>query len=232
MVKKPKVKNGKFIVLDGTDGSGKATQIGLLTERLKLKGFRPQVLDFPRYGMKSAYQVEQYLNGVYGSAKNLGPYIPSIFYATDRFAASFEARELLEKGATLISNRYVTASMGHQGGKITSHKERFKFYKWLNNLEYGIFQLPKPDLTLILHVPAGLAQKLVDKKAARKYIHGKKRDLHEKDLGHLKAAERTFLEISRKFGYPIIECCDKNKILSPEIIADLIWKKVSKILPS
>lgn len=221
---------GKLIVIDGTDGAGKATQIKLLEKRLKSTGYHPEILDFPRYGMKSAHQVEEYLNGVYGSAKKLGPYIPSIFYAADRFAASFEARKFLHEGKILISNRYVTANMGHQGGKITSRKERFKFYKWLNDLEYGIFRLPEPDLTLILHVKAELAQKLVDKKAARKYIHGKKRDLHEKDLTHLRAAERTFLEISKKFNYPLIECCEKNEVLSPEIISDRIWEKVEPIL--
>lgn len=221
---------GKFIVIDGTDGTGKATQLGLLVDNLKSKGYKVAVEDFPQYGSKSAGIIEEYLNGVYGTAKELGPYIPSIFFACDRFAASSRIRQNIDKGIIVISNRYTTANMGHQGGKIISKTERDKFYKWLNDLEFGLFKIPKPDLNLILHMPAEVAQSLVGKKGHRAYINKKKLDMHEADLEHLKSAEAVYLEISKKFKYQVVECYEDGVVLTREAIAERIWNRVSKIL--
>ena len=92
-MQKTRSKRGKFIVIDGTDGSGKATQMALLAKRLKRLRHKISLEDFPRYGKKSAGLVEEYLNGAYGTAKELGPYIPSMFYAVDRFAAKKHRRQ-------------------------------------------------------------------------------------------------------------------------------------------
>ena len=73
--------SGKLIVIEGTDGSGKGTQTDLLISRLKNEGFEVEKADFPRYGNKSAGMVEEYLNGKFGSADEVGPYRASIFYA-------------------------------------------------------------------------------------------------------------------------------------------------------
>ena len=120
---------GKFIVLDGTDGCGKATQTERLVDRLKDEGHSVFMLDFPQYGERSATLVEDYLNGRFGSAEEVGPYRASIFYACDRFVASAEARERIRNGEICISNRYVSASMGHQTGKIADSLERDKLNK-------------------------------------------------------------------------------------------------------
>ena len=91
IIKESKIKmKGKFIVIDGTDGSGKATQTNLLVERLKKENYDVETIDFPQYGQKSAALVEEYLNGKFGTAEEVGPYIASIFYACDRYAASFK----------------------------------------------------------------------------------------------------------------------------------------------
>lgn len=224
------MKKGKLIVIDGTDGSGKATQTLYLVKNLRKHGYKVKVEDFPQYGEKSAGPVEDYLNGHYGTARELGPYVPSTFYAIDRFAASKRIRDNIKKGFIVVSNRYVTASMGHQGGKIADKSKRDKYFKWLFDLEYNFYGIPKPDLNLILHMPAEVAQQLVDAKAQRAYILGKKRDMHEADLGHLRAAERTYIEISKKFKYPSIKCYENREILSREAIANRIWNKVTKIL--
>lgn len=223
---------GKFIVIDGTDGSGKTTQTKLLVKRLKKEGYRVRMADFPQYGEKSAALVEEYLNGKYGTAEDVGPYRASIFYAVDRYAASFKIRKWIEKGDIVITNRYVTANMGHQGGKIKNNKERAKYFKWLYDLEYGIFAIPKPDLNLILHVDAAVAQKLVDSKKKRDYIqNGGKRDIHEADLSHLRAAEKVYLEISKSFpGFSLVECTRNDMIMSRDEIADLVWKRTKKLL--
>jgi dTMP kinase len=221
---------GKFIVIDGTDGSGKATQTKILVKRLQNMGKKVHMEDFPQYGKKSAGPVEEYLNGLYGTADELGAYIPSMFYAVDRFAASDRIRGYLDKGYIVISNRYVSASMAHQGGKIKNSAQRRKYFKWLFDLEYNFFKIPKPDINLVLHVPAKISAKLILKKGPRFYIGNKRKDIHEKDMNHLMAAEKTFLEISQEFGYPAIECYKDDMLLLPEEISELIWNKIKSRL--
>ena len=222
---------GYFIVIDGTDGSGKATQAAILAERLRRAGFEVETADFPQYGKKSAGLVEEYLNGRYGTAEEIGPYRGSIFYAVDRFDASAQIRKWLSEGKVVISNRYVTANMAHQGGKIAEEREREAYFDWLYNLEYEIFDIPRPDLNIILHVDAAVAQALVDKKDAREYVGGAKRDIHEADLAHLRNAEKVYLEIAGKFpGIRLIECTRDGDIMPREEIAESLWQEVSKLI--
>lgn len=223
------VQKGRFIVIDGTDGSGKATQTDLLVNELKVNGYPVEMTDFPQYGTKSAGLIEEYLNGKYGQ---VGPEAASIFYAIDRFDASFKIRQWLAEGKIVISNRYVTANAGHQGGKISDDIDRLKYFKWLDNLEYNIFNIPKPDLNIILHMPAEMAQKLVDKKSAatRTYVNGKKRDLHEADIHHLKNAEKVYLQIAKLFpNTKLVECIYQGKLLSPGDVHNKVWELVRRI---
>lgn len=225
------LKRGRFIVIDGIDGSGKATQAKYLVEELKLAGFEVEQADFPQYGTKSAGIIEEYLNGKYGK---ISPEAASIFYAIDRFDASFKIRQWLNEGKVVVSNRYVTANAGHQGGKIQDSHDRMKFFRWLNDLEYRIFNIPRPDLNLLLHVPAKVAQKLVDFKSKEQRAYAdhanKKRDLHESDIKHMENAETVFLEIAKLFpATKLIECVEENRLLSPQEIHNKVWEMVRRI---
>lgn len=223
---------GKFIVIDGTDGSGKTTQFNLLVDKLKAEGYDVEVADFPQYNTKSAGLVEEYLSGKYGTADEVTPYQSSIFYAVDRFDASFKIRAWLEAGKIVVANRYVSASLGHQGGKITNPLERKVFFNWLYELEYNIFNIPKPDLSLILHVEAEIAQELA-KNRHREDWNGKIRDIHEENLSHLKKAEEVYLEIAKSFpDFKLIKCTRNNEILNRDEIHQLIWIYANQILKS
>lgn len=199
-------KNGKLVVIDGTDGSGKGTHAGMLIERLTREHRRVQLADFPQYGKASAYFVEKYLRGEYGTAESVGAYRASLFYALDRYDASFGMREWLNQGGIIISNRYVSSNMGHQAGKIADPAEREKCVEWLKELEYGMLAMPKPNANILLYVPPEIGQKLVDEKSAREYTHGKKRDIHEADIAHLRAASESYLEVARTEGWKVIDC--------------------------
>lgn len=226
-----KAKNypGYMVIIDGTDGSGKETQTKILAERLKKEGHPVKIFDFPQYGKKSAGPAEEYLNGNYGDANSVGPWKGSIFYAIDRYSASFEIRNLLKAGYIILSNRYVAASMGHQGGKIKNKFKRKIFFTWLYWLEYKFFNIPFPDINIILHVAPHIGQKLVDKKNSREYIQGKKRDIHEDDLEHLKNAEKVYLQIAESFpGFTMIECTENNNIMPKEKIHNMIYKTVKE----
>jgi dTMP kinase len=223
-------KEGKFIVIDGTDGSGKTTQLELLKANLEKSGYRVAVADFPQYNTKSAGAVEEYLSGKYGQADEVGPYKASIFYAVDRYDASFKIRAWLKDGQIVLANRYTSANMGHQGGKIAEPAERKNFFNWLYDLEYNIFAIPKPDLSLILHVEPEISQSLA-KQRAREDWSGKTKDIHEDNLEHLKKAAAVYREIATDLpGFTLINCTKNGQILSREEISSLVWQTTKKII--
>jgi dTMP kinase len=223
-------KKGKFIVIEGTDGSGKGTQIELLRNYLKGKKKDFEVSDFPQYNNFSGAFVAKYLRGEYGSAEEVGPYRGSIFYAIDRYDKSFDIARWIKEGKIVLSNRYVSANMGHQAGKIDNKKKRNDFLKWLYNLEYDIFNIPKPDVTILLYASPEIGQKLVDNKNTRSYVHGKKRDIHEADLNHLKKASEAYLDVAKKYKWTIIDCTPEGVMRSRESIHEEILKKLHKYL--
>ena len=190
---------GKFIVIEGTDGSGKGEQTIRLVKRIKDSGKEVSPFDFPRYHEPSSWFINEYLNGRLGTLKEIHPKTASLFYALDRYAAAPTIRAALDKNNIVISNRYVASNLGHQGSKYDDPNERKKYFEWNYDLEYTINGIPKPDLNIILHVPAEIAQALVDKKLERQYLGGKKRDLHEADISHLKRTEETYRQLAELF---------------------------------
>jgi len=221
---------GKLIVIDGTDGSGKGTQTNLIVEKLRKEGYNVEIADFPRYGERSAVLAEDYLNGKFGSAKDVGAHRASIFFAVDRYAASFQIKKWLDEGKIVISNRYVSASMGHQAGKIKDKEERDKFLTWLEDLEYNIFGIPKPDTHILLFMPPAVGQKLVDQKGHRDYVGGQKKDIHEADIQHLIDAAEAFKYCANKYNWNVIECAPIGNLKSIEEIHNLVWEKVREII--
>lgn len=222
-------KHGKLIVIEGTDGSGKGTQTKLIVDRLKKEGVKVEVLDFPQYESPSSFFVQKYLRGEYGTADEVGARRASMFYALDRYDKSFEVKKWLAEGTTVISNRYVSASMGHQTGKIKGRAKQDAFLKWLSHLEYEEMGIPKPDATIFLYMPADVAQTLIDKKAARAYIKGKKRDIHEADIAHLRNASKAYLYVAKKYKWHTIGCYKNDAILSIEDIHEKIYSIVKKV---
>jgi dTMP kinase len=223
---------GKFVVIEGTDGSGKGTQCNLLIERLKQSGQDPMFVDFPRYGNPSAFFVEKYLNGGYGELRDSNPWRASLFYALDRFDASVDMWATFRAGRLLIANRYVASNMGHQASKINSPEARKDYFKWLYDLEYGTFGIPRPTLNIVLHVPADVAYQLVAQKGERNYLAGAKRDIHEADIDHLRRAEQTYMEMVSLFPdeFVVIECAPEGEILPVPVIHEKVWQKVSELL--
>jgi thymidylate kinase/thymidylate synthase ThyX len=224
---------GTFIVIEGTDGSGKGTQFELLAEHLRGVGYDVATFDFPQYDHPSSYFVRQYLNGEYGSAEEVGPYTASLFYALDRYEAAPAIRAALEQGKIVLSNRFTGSSMGHQGTKFAHAEERRGYFIWLDNLEFEMLKIPRPDLSLVLRVPADIAQKLVDQKEERSYTD-KKRDLHEADLNHLERAVAVYDDLCQLFpkDFQRIDCVRRDELLPIETIQGIIRQKIEPLLPA
>ena len=216
------MENGVFIVLEGVDKTGKETQSRLLVQHLKRIKRQVVLLHFPQYGQKSAGLVENYLEGKYGTAEEVGPYRASVFYAADRYDKSFAIREGLKKGKAVVADRYWASNLGHQGGMIKDPEERRKFIDWLYRLEFKIFSIPKPDITFFLKVSPEMAQSL----------GGEGRDILEKDPEHEKRAFQAYLEAAQMFPqeFSVIECLKNNQFLEAPIIHQKIWTEVENLI--
>jgi thymidylate kinase/thymidylate synthase ThyX len=225
-------KKGTFLVIEGSDGSGKGTQFKLLVDRLTKEGYDVATFDFPQYDQESSYFVREYLNGNYGTADEVGPYTGSLFYALDRYQAAPAIRKALAAGKIVLANRFTGSNMGHQGTKFAHPEERRGYFIWLDNLEFQMLGIPRPDKSFVLRVPAEIAQELVDKKDKRSYTD-KKRDILEADLDHLKRAVEVYDDLCNLFpkDFQRLDCVRSGELLSVETIQDMLWKTVEPLLP-
>lgn len=226
---------GKLIVIDGTDGSGKATQVELLAKRLKKEGRTVKIVDFPEY-YKNFFGAfighclsEQYYNWL-----DVHPKIASVMYAADRWESSEELRNWLKRGYIVIANRYVSANQIHQGGKTKDTKRRNDFMRWLDKMEYEVFGIPRPDIILYLDLPTKIVLQLLKKressKMKREYLK-KKKDVHENDVNFLINSRKSALKLVKEMkNFIKIDCASNKKILSREIVHQEIYKKVKKVL--
>jgi len=231
---------GKFIVFEGLDGAGKSTQTKLLLNFLEQQGKEAVKIDFPQHGERSSAMVDDYLNGKYGTAEQVGPYVASIFYACDRYDASFKIREWLRQGKIVVADRYLASNIGHQGGKIENKEEREKYYNWLYNFEYNLFGIPRPNKNIILKTNVDFSKKLSNKITDQEKIDKRKaylkddtvQDIHEKDDNHLDNALEAFLEAADVFpeDFEVVECIENGELLSKEEIHQKILQVIKKIL--
>ncbi|OGH12583.1 MAG: hypothetical protein A2857_04460 [Candidatus Levybacteria bacterium RIFCSPHIGHO2_01_FULL_36_15] len=208
-------RKGKFIVIEGGDGSGKATQLALLKDYLEKAKIPVQTIDFPRY-YDSFYGkvVARFLKGEFGSIKEVNPYLVSIVYALDRADAKADMNKWLEDGNIILANRYVPSNLAHQSSKLPP-KERDRFLQWDMELEYEVNKLPKEDIVIYLHVPHEISSKLVKNanRKGRQYLGSKGKDIHEKDKDHLKKTEKIYQYLSKKFPHWVVVGCVKNGLL-------------------
>ena len=220
---------GKLFVIDGTDGSGKQTQFDKLQERLKKDGIDFRVVSFPNYDSPSSGLVKMYLSGEFGeNAKDVSPYIASTFYAGDRYATYITGyKDYYEKGGIILADRYTTANMVHQAGKIQDREEREKFLNWLWDFEFNLYGLPIPTEVFFLNMPVEKSLELI-KDRENKFTHAEKKDIHERDKNHLIDAYNAACYVSKKYNWYEVKCVKENKIRTIEDIHEEIYNEIKK----
>lgn len=228
-------KRGKLIVIDGSDGSGKATQTRFLLARLKAAGYRTKTLDFPQYEANHFGQLlGRCLAGDFGDFIAIDPHIGSVLYAADRFESKPKIESWLKAGNIVVLDRYVSANQIHQGGKIHDAKKQREFLSWLDHMEHGVFGLPRPDGIVYLDVPVEISQWLLGQEEQQRkkvYLKRGQKDLAETNVKHLTESRRNALHLVKKLNHwTRIDCSKKGELLSREAIAEKVWKAVTAIL--
>ena len=224
---------GKFIVLEGIDGSGKRTQLDLLAPALAARGMAVTQMSFPHYDGFFGKLVARYLNGEFGSLVDVDPHFSALLYAGDRLEARTRIESALSAGQTVLADRYIGSNLAHQGARVPREK-REEFLAWLQQLEYGIYALPAEDLVIYLRLPVAEAHRLVGEKAARGYTK-RQRDLQEADLAHLEAAAEVYDDLAHQPNWIQIECLDAatRTLRTPEAIhGDVLGAVEARVFPA
>lgn len=222
---------GKLIIIEGGDGSGKATQSFKLVERLNAEGIPARRITFPNYDSPSSSLIKMYLGGEFGnSPESVNPYAASAFYTVDRFASfAKEWKTDYESGVVIIADRYTTSNMVHQGAKIEDADARLAFFKWLNEFEYVMFGLPKPDGVVFLDVPPAVSRQwMVDRTSKMDGTDTK--DIHERDQEHLEKAYRTAVELCGLEQWIRVSAVDSGRLLDVDQIHSRVWEATRILL--
>jgi dTMP kinase len=219
---------GKLIVIEGTDGSGKRTQIELLSKYCDWNEITHEVFDFPQY-YKTFFGawIGRYLRGDFGEVTQINPYLLTIPYAADRWQAKQEIERALSTHTLVLLNRYAPSNAVYQSAKLPK-KKRQEFIDWEFDMEYDQFGIPKEELVIFLYVPYEISQKLIAQKAPQAYL-GKdgKKDINETNETLMREVEKVYLEFCKKYPHWIkIECVEDGKILPKEEI----HKKIIDVL--
>ncbi len=218
------MEKGKLIVIEGTDCSGKQTQSQLLEKKLNAMGIKTICLSFPMYDTPTGQIVGGPLlgrkeNGTCFFSEgpvNIDPKVFCLYLAADRKYNYPKIENYLKQGYYVILDRYVSSNMAHQGAKIEDPDERFRLFQWIDKLEYWLLELPKPDLTIFLHVPFHISKEL---RKNREFLDG-----NEKDDHHLMCAEKVYVELAGLYNWNVINCVEDDHLRSIDTINNDILK--------
>lgn len=217
--------DGKLIVFEGTDGSGKSTQYARLCERLEREGRSFQRLVFPQYDKPSSTLLRMYLGGEFGShPEDVNAYAASTFYAVDRYASWKQVwGEWYRSGALVLADRYITSNAVHQAAKVKP-EERAAFFDWLYDFECDKLGLPRPDLVIYLDMPTQRAVENLRRREAATNTHA---DIHEVDTAYLALCRETALQAAEQLGWRKISCVNgQGAVRSIEELHEEIWDMV------
>lgn len=218
---------GSLIVLEGTDGSGKSTQFKLLKHKLLDAGYDIESISFPQYGEESSVFVRKYLEGQFGSNKEVGPYTASMFYALDRYFAVEKIQKWLHEGKIVLADRYTGSNMAHQGALFDNAEQRKGFFLWLDQIEFEMLKIPRPDISIVLRVLPKIARENILKR-------GSSQDMLESSDNHLDRSVEVYDNLCDLFpkDFKRIDCVRNDQLLEKAKISSLIWQAIEPLIPA
>ena len=219
-----------LIVIEGLDGSGKSTQIELLTQRFTEDGVSVGQIKLPDYEDKSSTLVKMYLGGEFGkNPDDVNIYAASSFYAVDRFASyKRHWQEDYLSGTVILADRYTTSNAVHQSVKLPAQQWN-TYLDWLTDYEYNKMGIPKPTCVIYLDMPVEISQRLMSK---RYKGNEDKKDIHEANVEYLLKCRTAAMFAAEKFGWSVIKCSEDGEPLTIKEINNAIYKEVKRKIRS
>ena len=215
----------KLIVIEGLDGSGKATQSELLASWLSENGISVKKVSFPDYQSPSSSLVKMYLAGEFGShPDDVNAYAASSFYAVDRYASFKKDWEKCWQEGVIVADRYTTSNAIHQCSKLP-REDWDKYLDWLFHYEYEMLGIPAPSAVIYLRVDPEVSQRLLKER----YEGQDKRDIHEKDREYLARCQEAAAYCAERLGWRTVECTENGAMRSIEDIQKEIRSLVEEL---
>jgi dTMP kinase len=205
-------KTGKFIVFEGIDGSGKSTQIELLANTMRNKGFQVYTTCEPTDGPVGSL----IHNIMIGRIKTSNEVIAALFVADRMDHLKNEVNGILnkiEQGITVISDRYYFSSYAYHSIDMSMD--------WVINANSICAELLKPDLNLFMDISVEESYRRITQNRIDLELFEKKEILCKTKENYFKAFEK--LKNDEK-----IEIINAEQL--QEDIQKDIWERVKKIL--
>ena len=214
---KPDELTGKLIVIEGADGSGRSTQIRMLTNWFEGRGRAIVDMGLKRSNLVSA-ELEQAMNG-----NILSPITLSLFYATD-FADQLENRIIpaLKAGFIVIADRYIYTLMARdivRGGDP----------QWLKDIYENIALIP--DAVFYLNIaPRFLIERNFQKNVNLDYWESGmdnrfSRDIFDSFIKYQRKMKQVFMGMHDTYGFEII-----NGNRSPRAISQDLQRRIEEFV--
>lgn len=184
-----------LIAIEGIDGAGKGTQANRLVASLRNVGLKADSLQFPRYGATTfGSAIGDFLNGRFGSLNEVHPQLAAVLYAGDRYESRSLLLKMMDDNDVVVLDRFVGSNLAHQSAKLDGDA-RTALVKWIEKVEFEVFALPRPQLTILIDMSSQMSRELVARKAARDYTD-QEADLQESDLPYLEKVRRCYLTLA------------------------------------
>lgn len=218
---------GKLIAIEGSDGSGKATQTARAAARAAAENIRLHKYGFPQYERPTGIALKAML-GKLGRQHLFGtvtPWMAATLFAVDQLDATPMLRSWIDAGEHVILDRYMASNLAHQGCRFQDRAERHTFYRELMEFEFREVGIPEPDLHVILYVPAATRSDMIDKRGIAK-------DAYELDAKLQCDSESAYLELAELYPdkFKVVQCMREGKLLSPDEVHELVWREISPLL--
>jgi dTMP kinase len=180
--------NGKIIVLEGIDKSGKTTQSKLLVEYISTTTRLTAVqMNFPNYSTFSGIEIHRHLKG----HTLYNPYALHVLFTLNRYEEKPFIERLLDEGSIIVMNRY------YQSNIIYGLADGITRHEWLESLDG---EMPQANLTIILDIA-------VEESMSR----NSNPDVNEQDKNYLRRVRNYFLKYADAYGWKIVDANNKSE---------------------
>ena len=180
--------NGKIIVLEGIDKSGKTTQSKLLVDYVSsMTSLKAVQMNFPNYSTFSGIEIHRHLKG----QTLYNPHALHVLFTLNRYEEKPVIERLLDEGTIIVMNRY------YQSNIIYGLADGITRHEWLESLDG---EMPQANLIIILDIS-------VEESMSRNLNP----DVNEQDKNYLRKVRSYFIRYADAYGWKIVDANNKSK---------------------